>query len=558
MRLIGTWAGVVALVALSGWLYWRLVDAEMVGFIQDDGLYLVTSKALAEGEGFRLLHLVGEPAHVKHPVGYPAALAVGWLINPVFPDNLPLLRAITLTFSMAALLVVFGYLAFLKRLGPGLSVIIVSLVVANIHSMVFLTSIMSEGPYLFWSFLTLCAMEMYRSRRSVRWLLAVVAGSALTFHTRLFGITLLGGLTTWFLLQKERRHAWIYVASSLAVTVLPWMIWTRTHQQALTSDNFMQVFPTANYVDEIANYLADGTYLERLWDTGTGTIKLLLELMFLVLPNLHVLLPQWLGRPAVAGSYAALVSFAGYGLAAYFIVLLVRRLWSARQERAWDEIPPDLWYVLFYVGLMVVWSYARHQARFFLMILPLLWSYFLSPFVPVLRERGWRAFRWTVPMAALIFLGLAAAPWSYFGIWHRRTFHYVDMGGYPTLWNAYRGSFAFIREHLPADAVVATNHPAVYYLYTGRRGFHLSSDVFAALLRRYSQDEARDLMGQMDAAGVTHLITDPHMVNRIVQVGAPIGIAAQSLLERHPKRFSLLAHTQDNLIRVYRVAPATE
>jgi len=391
-RLCAIWVAVVALVCVVGWLYWRLMDPGMAGFIQDDGAYLVTSKALAEGKGYRLLHMIGEPAQVKHPIGYPLVLAAGWRINPAFPDNLALLNAMTLAFGMAALLVIFGYLAFLKGLPALLAVAVVLLVAATMPAMRFLTSIMSEGPYLFWSFVTLSATEMYRRHRSAGWLLAVILGSAISFHTRLFGIALLAGLTIWFLLQRHWRHAATYVGGVLTLAVVPWFVWVQAQRRSLTADNFMQTFPYANYYEEITNYLRDGTYVGRLQATVSHAVGRLLEVMFSLVPHLRILRPDWLARPTIAGVYETLVTVAGYCLVGYFAALLVRGIRSVARERAWSAVAPDPWYTICYVGLMLVWSYVAHQPRFLLMVLPLLWLYFLRPFVPLVRRalaRSW-------------------------------------------------------------------------------------------------------------------------------------------------------------------------
>src|SRR5262245_51280637 len=79
-------ASAVSLCA-AGRMY---VDA--CGQCHDDGIYTVMAKALAEGDGYRLISLPDEPPQTKYPPLYPAILALLWKLWPVFPDNLLLLK----------------------------------------------------------------------------------------------------------------------------------------------------------------------------------------------------------------------------------------------------------------------------------------------------------------------------------------------------------------------------------------------------------------------------------------------------------------------------------
>jgi len=85
------------------------------GVFHDDGIYLSTAKALAEGQGYRLINLPHAPFQTKYPPLYPALLAILWKLYPTFPDNLVLLQFITLLSGAAMVglaclyMVRFGY-----------------------------------------------------------------------------------------------------------------------------------------------------------------------------------------------------------------------------------------------------------------------------------------------------------------------------------------------------------------------------------------------------------------------------------------------------------------
>jgi len=109
------WRMAVALALLTIALgAWQMVPG-VSGIYHDDGIYVCTAKALAQGQGYRLINLPGSPIQTKYPIIYPALLAVVWKIWPVFPDNLALMQWLTLLSGAAAVglsylyLIRFGY-----------------------------------------------------------------------------------------------------------------------------------------------------------------------------------------------------------------------------------------------------------------------------------------------------------------------------------------------------------------------------------------------------------------------------------------------------------------
>ena len=71
----------IAFVALGVGLIWpyaALFRAPASGSYHDDGVYLVTARALAEGEGYRIISLPDEPVQTKYPVLFPFLLSLIW------------------------------------------------------------------------------------------------------------------------------------------------------------------------------------------------------------------------------------------------------------------------------------------------------------------------------------------------------------------------------------------------------------------------------------------------------------------------------------------------
>ncbi|MGH7568845.1 MAG: hypothetical protein ACREL9_07735, partial [Gemmatimonadales bacterium] len=71
----------VGLVVVVLHLLFRLSGSFLVGALNDDGVYAVLGKAIAGGEGYRSVHLVGEPVHTRYPPGLPLLLALPWALG---------------------------------------------------------------------------------------------------------------------------------------------------------------------------------------------------------------------------------------------------------------------------------------------------------------------------------------------------------------------------------------------------------------------------------------------------------------------------------------------
>jgi hypothetical protein len=69
---IGRKSLVLFYIAILFPAYWIAFRAPAVGINHDDGIYLVTAKALAEWEGYRIISLPTNPPQTKYPILFPA------------------------------------------------------------------------------------------------------------------------------------------------------------------------------------------------------------------------------------------------------------------------------------------------------------------------------------------------------------------------------------------------------------------------------------------------------------------------------------------------------
>ncbi|MBZ5610611.1 MAG: hypothetical protein LAP38_20295 [Acidobacteriia bacterium] len=220
----------VFLLALgpSAYLAWSLRSMPHLGFYHDDSIYWVSAKSLAEGHGYRIASLPGEPYQTKYPPVYSALLAGIWKLNPDFPSNLPLatlLAWLLLPLYLAALWI------FFREYGFGLRERCVLIMAAGLSpvAVVFSFSLMPE--LLFTSLLVASlvlaerALEAGASRGLV--VLAGVCG-ALAYLTKSSAAPLLVTVPLCFALRRRFGQAALFLATMLPAP-LAWQWWASGH-----------------------------------------------------------------------------------------------------------------------------------------------------------------------------------------------------------------------------------------------------------------------------------------------------------------------------------------
>lgn len=554
----------VLLIGLVGWFYAQAIDTEILGFIHDDGVYAITGKAMATGKGFSLLHVVGQPAQVKYPFGYPAILSLVWLIHPRFPDNLILMNAVTILFTMAAFWIIYRFLRKYQGFPGWLALLVIPLVACNFFFIYFHTSVMSEAPYLFFSMLTLLVFYHLQAKKPVLSFANVLLLSLLsvaTFLIRVPGIALMAAIGTWFLLNRQWKNALLYGACSFVLGVLPWTVWIKTQTPAVTPLNYPLVNAYSNYGLEFIHNFHGGDYLASLEKDFVTLMGALLEIMFPLIPNLFKIYKQLADYPSMPEAKAIIATLSTYLLLGYFLLQGIRTLRQSLRDGITKFSPapysvPGL-YLFFYIAMITLWTYEDQMTRFLCIVTPLLWLFFFKPILPWLRFSDGRTKAW-LALAAIVVTGvisLLPASNSYRVIHRSRSEHWVESGKYKWMWEEYRTTFAHINQSLPIDAKLAVASDTVFYLYTNRPTFYV---FYASLPRkggRFLPDATQRLMRSLDHYGMQYLVVEPHMQFRTVRY--PENKVAKSLLQTFPARFKRVYASPNAAIHIYRILPRT-
>ncbi len=477
-------------------VYWIAICAPAVGIYHDDGIYVVTAKALAEGKGYRIISLPDELLQTKYPILFPSLLAVVWKIFPGFPDNAIPLKMVPLfgTFFWVWLLHMF---IKEKEKNTDISTGIILTTLASPWVVFFSVVILSETIFAFLctgALIYLNRLEGNPAEKENCSLLLSSIFAAAAFLTRTAGLPLLFAGTIPLLIKRRYRTC-VRFFLLYAIFISPWLFWQAIHHGSYSWPNSYYTSSTYQNWNILVNY--------PLAIKAEILAKNLLFLLFAPTYLLGINL-RWLGT--LYFPYTISILITSFSLLGFF-----------RDLR--DGIKSIHLFLLFYYGMLLVWVWP--PIRFVVPIFPF-WLYFaykgirlvctnLSSRVRILRivNEG---------LVILLCLCLGSALYSYSSKILRIHQASVPTSNSPTDenfdWTGMSSLLAWIRENTPSDSVLLGNLDPIIYLYTGRkavRGFFANP-----YLLYYSENSDESIGSESDLLGV--LITQK--VNYIIRAPA--------------------------------------
>ena len=412
--------GVLALFP-AAWIFWRAIDVPHFGFLLDDAVYMASAKSLAEGNGYRIASLPGEPHQTKYPPGYPLLLSLVWRVAPDFPANL--------RWAAAMGAVAFAAMSWLAWRGS-------PLVAVNPVAIFYGASLMSET-------VGLCALLGAFALVPVSALVAGVCGG-LAFLVRAAALPLLVVGPAWYAMRRDWRGAGLFACGMLP-WVAGWQWWSASRRVRDAS-------PQMSFYTDYFGYLAAN------FDWG-GLGRVLganLEAMLMSMGGLIWFDVSDGPLSSYRKTLVALVALGG-------VVRLVR---GAGTSACATSV-----YAMFgsvYCLILLPWNFSPNE-RFLLPVLPLL----LAGIVEAMRGMATAMFAlWSkggganrgFAACALAGLGVAGLGWG-MAQWRAIT------GYFPALLEQQRmrpDAYSWTRNNLPGDAVVLAYQESRLALHTGR------------------------------------------------------------------------------------------
>lgn len=212
-----TWAPLfTALVVLAVAI--AVISPQPAGVFWDDGVYLVSARSLAHGEGYQFSNLPGSPGAVHFPPLWPALLSIVWRIAPDFPANMNWFRMLNPFLAAVGAGLACAYAIRILRLPPVVAAVATAAFALLLPVLVLASVLFAEPLFFCLAIVALFATD--RATRSGGWQAALAAGIIVGLATlvRSTGMVLIPAMGIALLLARRNREA--LIATVTAVVVL--------------------------------------------------------------------------------------------------------------------------------------------------------------------------------------------------------------------------------------------------------------------------------------------------------------------------------------------------
>jgi hypothetical protein len=474
-------------IALGAAALWG-ANKGVLGLFHDDGIYAVVAKSLADGTGYRIISLPGDPAQTKYPFLYSYLLSFLWTFAPDFPRNIVFFKAFN---SVILVALFFAAVVFYRRYfsdGRIGAVAFGVLLCANPVIFTLTDYVLSDLLVVFLTVLALalCAGPSVGEGFRRRWLsLGLVSGLAYLARSAAAPLAIAGVVSH---VSKRRFTEMGLFIGTVLLLAAPWFLWVAWMPQQARG-------PLVDYYSAY-DFAGGGTgwSVERQWTVIAGNARYLaggFELIYL----LRLM-------PALA---PVVYLFSAIGV-----------YYSVRKE------PVFIWsFLVSSLALLLVWPF--QPSRYSAPLIPLL---LLFLFGGIKSAQAWLArVPITAPMSKIV-SWLLALPIALLlmlnGIWLSSYLFIADdqttRGLYgsraPYSWRGFEETFAWVRQHTPPESVLASAYDPLYFLYTGRKAIRPALHRPASYFYPYGAANpdvgtVAEIKPQLVKLGVRYLIIDP-------------------------------------------------
>ena len=449
-----------AILAGSSLLYYVALSPQRLGRGHDDSIYVTTAKALANGQGYRIISLPYEPAETKYPPFFPFLLSLIWRLYPHFPENLTWMILLSTTATVTFLLMTYRYLVGQRYATTWQALVVVVLVAINWRMVILATSVYSEMLYAVLSLAVLHLAEKYESKQR-NWMIEMAIGvlMGVAFLTRSVGIVLPAAVCVYYAMKRDWRRS-LVVAVISGLFVIGWLLWSSTSRTPV------EVLNVAYYT----NYWRDINQVFTSMQANTGLPKVIVIASVIGKNALALIL---LSVPVVCLGIAY-ESVLYFGFA--FLFVAVGFIKQVRKRLRLLHI-----YLIFYLVINLPVPYTSYD-RYLMPLLPFLLLFLISEV-----ESLWALIRKQMVSREQItnkisagFIGAALAVAVSIALYNSGSELYwrvasasLKKGTQPSAEDI--EAIRWINTNTASSDVLVAYRDAVYYLYTGRKA---SQSVF--------------------------------------------------------------------------------
>ncbi|MGE0129891.1 MAG: ArnT family glycosyltransferase [Blastocatellales bacterium] len=461
-------AGVAgALLLFIATYLWRL--DHVIGMYGDDSWYVVLAKSLATGQGYSLVNSPSPGILPIYPPVFPWLLSLAYRLSPEFPQNLWLLKSVSIAAMLGIGVAVYAHLRSERKLSVWFAIGIAMATVVNPAFVFMATStVMAECVFTLGMLLTIVVIE--RGARVARgrgyWLFAL--GGALasfTFLTRAQGAGLIIAVAVYLLKERMIRALALFVVIA-ALLAGSWTLYAWKRAPTPEQRDEQNSYIVKSYAAQLTSSAQPDPavrppFLNRMATRSFNNSSRMLE------SNIGSLIVYPVFRtaePLVADKRTVRTALLSLLLSVIIIIGFISAL-RARVTLA------DL-AVFFSTLILMVWTFASF--RFVLPLLPFAIFYLVLGLRAICRltQRLFSAPGARLQRAAL--LGVIALIIGFNT--YTNAAYGLSMRGpeseRPEWLRAFEENRAMIQwagEHIPKESVISSSNPGLVHLYTGHK-----------------------------------------------------------------------------------------
>lgn len=466
------WAAlVVSTVAL---VYLSRLD-HVAGLMVDDAWYILLAKALAGGDGYRLISSAVEPIMPTVPPGFPLLLAPVFAVMPQFPANLLLLKAISIAAMAGAGFATYYYAARYRRVpeGPAAAVAMATVLTP---ALVFLatSTVMPEATFTLAQILVVMLLDRGDGQAAADVRRSALAGllAAVTTLIRTAGVAVLAAGVVYLLYRRAWRSAGAFAATAV-LCLVPWWAYSAAHAPTAEA--------SARHGGTIAYAYSDLLAMRRAGDSGAGRVGLgdLPDRLSRNLVNVFgrdvagVVVPGFYRGPGESGEETVGLGGAGASMGSAPATMAISFAISALLLAglvANFRARPSAGDVLVLASLAMILILPTRTFRYILPLVPFLWVYLWSGLGAVALAAGRLSRRDTSPAAAVLLMSLVGLQVLDHGQYLRMKAQDAPAADWLADARAVDDLLAWLDRNLPPGVPLAATNPGLVYLRTGRKG----------------------------------------------------------------------------------------
>ncbi len=444
----------------------------IAGMVVDDAWYILLGRALARGEGYSLVNSPIPGILPPNPPGFAAILSLVFRAAPSFPENVLLLKAVSVAAMMGVGACSYWYFAYGREL-PRQLAFGLAVAITITPGFVFLatSSVMSECVFTLIMLLAVIFADRSVAKAAVatrRDTVIAATLSAAAVLIRTAGIPVPVALTLYLLTQRRWRQTALFVAI-VSLCVAPWVWYSHAHAPTMEQRVAHGGVHAFTYGDEFWMRLAGAPTMGWImpWQLPARALAGLIDVFGrdiagLVVPTLFRGADES-GEEVIAlggGMFHASMGGVGGTMVLSFVlsaVLIVGFITAARRGRGATAAE---FVVPFSIAMIVLWP--QWAYRFVLPLTPYVFFYLIT---------GLRRLTMSMPVARIALgcvIGLNLMDHTQYII--RSQSEVMD---WATDAEEVDSVLAWMEQHVPKDADVATSNPALVFLRTGRRTMSL-------------------------------------------------------------------------------------